>query len=144
MNKTEYIEFISTLQNTILNFIENYQLQSACKLPQNVDDDINWTINLGELFGNINILIESWKHASVNDKVNVCMISMYFQTYRDTEKLFLMSSGCVNPINGRFILRTRSNTAKTLLNDFNNVLELLSYDKEKQNTSTYSKFVSLN
>ena len=90
MNKTEYNEFVSAVQNMIFNFISEYDIPAACKLQQSNDDDIQWTLNLGKTFGSVNILIESWEHASYRGKVNVCFIPMKFHTYRDNEKLFLI------------------------------------------------------
>ena len=124
MNKTEYNEFVSAVQNMIFNFISEYDIPAACKLQQSNDDDIQWTLNLGKTFGSVNILIESWEHASYRGKVNVCFIPMKFHTYRDNEKLFSMRSGGVNPFDGKFVLRARSNAVKTLLNDFKEVLEI--------------------
>lgn len=132
MNKTEYNEFVSAVQNMIFNFISEYDIPAACKLQQSNDDDIQWTLNLGKTFGSVNILIESWEQASYRGKVNVCFIPMKFHTYRDNEKLFLIHSGSVNSFNGRFILHTRSNAVETLLNDFKEVLEIWSYTAQKK------------
>ena len=132
MNKNEYGNFVSTLQEMITNFINDYGISAACKLQENAKDDIQWTLNLGGIFGSVNILIESWEQASYMDKINVCAISMKFHTYRDNEKLFLMRSGGVNSFNGKFILRARSNAVETLLNDFKKVLEIWSYTAEKK------------
>ena len=132
MNKTEYNEFVSAVQNMIFNFISEYDIPAACKLQQSNDDDIQWTLNLGKTFGSVNILIESWEHVSYRGKVNVCSIPMKFHTYRDNEKLFLIRSGSVNSFNGRFILHTRSNDVETLLNDFKEVLEIWSYTAQKK------------
>ena len=132
MNKNEYGNFVSTVQEIITNFINDYGISAACKLQENAKDDIQWTLNLGGIFGSVNILIESWEQASYMDKINVCSISMKFHTYRDNEKLFLMCSGGVNSSNGKFILRARSNAVETLLNDFKKVLEIWSYTAEKK------------
>lgn len=142
MNKTEYYtKFVNEVQNMIFTFISDYNIPSSCKLQQNIDDDIQWTLNLGENFGSINIIIESWEHAKYNGKVNVCSIPMKFHTYRDNEKLFSMRSGGVNPFDGKFVLRARSNAVKTLLNDFSEVLTIWSYMKQKRTNNAY---VSLN
>ena len=141
MNKTEYNEFVSAVQNMIFNFISEYDIPAACKLQQSNDDDIQWTLNLGKTFGSVNILIESWEHASYRGKGNVCFILMKFHTYRDNEKLFSMRSGGVNPFDGKFVLRARSNAVKTLLNDFSEVLTIWSYMKQKRINNAY---VSLN
>lgn len=141
MNKTEYNEFVSAVQNMIFNFISEYDIPAACKLQQSSDDDIQWTLNLGKTFGSVNILIESWEHTSYRGKVDVCFIPMKFHTYRDNEKLFSMRSGGVNPFDGKFVLRARSNAVKTLLNDFSEVLTIWSYMKQKRTNNAY---VSLN
>ena len=132
MNKTEYNEFVSAVQNMIFNFISEYDIPAACKLQQSNDDDIQWTLNLGKTFGSVNILSESWEHASYRGKGNVCFILMKFHTYRDNEKLFLIRSRSVNSFNGRFILHTRSNAVETLINDFKEVLEIWYYTAQKK------------
>lgn len=133
MNKIEYYnKFVNEVQNMIFTFISDYDIKAACKLPQSADDDIQWTLNLGGIFGSINIIVESWERASYRGKVNVCSIPMKYHTYRDTEKLFKLRSGSVNEFNGKFVLNARSNAVESLLNDFKEVLSLWSYMKQKK------------
>ena len=132
MNRNEYNTFLSTVQTTIFDFVNDYNVGAACELPQHKGDDIRWTLNLGEIFGAVNIVLESWEHVNVKGKVNVCEILMRYHTYKDTKNLFLSPSGRIRASDGIFILRERSNAVETLLNALKGVIDIWAYPLTKK------------
>ena len=138
MNKKNYLKFIGEVQQMIFDFVNTYKVPACCKLQQTADDDIQWTINLGDLYGSVNILLESWKSASYKGKVNVLAIPMKYHTYRDKENIFESRfksvHGAVNEFNGKFVLNAFDNAQNELKNAFKEVLELWAYDKEIKST----------
>ena len=132
MNKKNYHKFINEIQQMIIEFVDIYKIPACCKLQQSNKDDIQWTLNLGDIFGSVNILLESWSNASYKGKVNVLSIPMKYHTYRDAEKLFSTQYGNVNEFNGKFVLNAFENASESLKNAFREVLELWAYDKEKK------------
>ena len=130
MNKKNYLKFASEIQQMIFDFVDKYNIPACCKLQQSAEDDIQWTLNLGDIFGSVNILIESWENASFKGKVNVLSIPMKYDTYRDTENLFKTRFGAVNSFNGKFVLNAFENAQNELKNAFKEVLELWAYGKK--------------
>ena len=136
MNKQNYKTFIASIQQMIFDFVRDNNIPSSCKISQTEEDDIQWTLNLGKMFGSVNILLESWDSASYQGKVNVLSIPMKFHTYRDTDNLFKTRYGAVNSFNGKFVLNAFENASESLKNTFSEVLGTWAYtrtEKEKKN-----------
>lgn len=145
MNKRDYKVFAASIQQMISDFVVANNIPSSCKIPldDSVDDYI-WTLSLGEDFGEVNIMVESWEHASYHKKVNIVSIPIRFKTYRDEKKLFETRYGSVNDFNGKFILSAFDNAADGLKMIFEGVLNIWALHSKYKNLKINESIVNLN
>ncbi len=123
MNKKQYNLFMSKIKMKLLNFVMTYRVNANHLFPQNDEDDEQWTIDLGEKYGKINILLEGWEMASYNGKVNIISIPMKFHTFRDIDNEFEMNGYTVNSFNGKLVPHYKIKDWKKCMNDFTNLLD---------------------
>ncbi|MDE6284255.1 MAG: hypothetical protein K2M17_00735, partial [Bacilli bacterium] len=122
--KKQYNLFMSKIKMKLLNFVMTYCVNANHLFPQNDEDDEQWTIDLGEKYGKINILLEGWEMASYNGKVNILSIPMKFHTFRDINNKFEMNGYTVNSFNGKLVPHYKVTEWKKCIKDFTNLLDI--------------------
>lgn len=133
MEKTQYDTFFNEIKNELIEFLFNYKIPFNCKFPQNENDDIQYTIQLGDKFGNVNILFESFNNLPYNErKSDTFTICIKFWNYQDNEKLFIFDSGQINDKDGTFILFSNENGLEGLKNDFREILKIWSKEQKEK------------
>lgn len=133
MKCEKYNTFISEIKYALNEFLFNYEIPFNHKFPQNENDDSQYTIDLGEEFGLVNILFESYDNLPETErKNNVYTICMRYHNPKCVKNLFNFDCGRVNEEDGTFILFSSENGLNDLKNDFNEVLKIWSeYQIEK-------------
>lgn len=124
MNKKQYNFFMSKIKMKLLNFVMTYRVDANHLFPQNDEDDEQWTIDLGEKYGKINILLEGWEMASYNGKVNILSIPMKFHTFRDINNEFEMNGYTINSFNGKLVPHYKVTEWKKCIEDFTKLLDI--------------------
>lgn len=132
MTKQDYLQFVNKVQNIIVDYVSNYAICANCQFPQNENEDIKWTILFGEMWGNVNILIESFNNIQQDEKeTNIYSINIKFVTYRDNERFFNYEFGNVE-YDGTMIMVAEEKDKERLINVFREIFEILCMDKDKR------------
>lgn len=142
MKREEYNNFINGIKTELLNFLFKYEIPFDCKFPQNENDDSQYTIDLGEELGKVNVLFESYNNLPKNEvKSNTFTICILYQKLNVPKTTFNFDCGAVNDKDGTFILFSSENGLEGLKNDFKSVLKIWSeYQVERNNILAYHSF----
>ena len=122
---------MSKIKMKLLDFVMTYRVDANHLFPQSEDDDEQWTIDLGERYGKVNILLEGWTVASYNGKVNILSMPMKFHTFRDIDNEFKTNGYEVNVFNGKLVPHYKVTEWKKMLDDVTDLLDKWSKDLKK-------------
>lgn len=143
INKETYNNFIGQLKSALIDFILEYNIKADCKFPQNENDDTQYTLFLGEKYGKVNILFESYSNLPKNEmESNTYIIPMKFHTYRDEKNVFNFDCGNVNSKDGTFILFSKENDLESLKTTFMDILQI--WIKENKRRDSNKVIISYN
>lgn len=142
MKRETYNNFINGIKTELNKFLFKYEIPFNCKFSQNENDDTQYTIDLGEDLGKVNILFESYNNLPKNEvKSNTFTICIRYQNLNTPKNTFNFDCGRVNEEDGTFILFSSENGLEGLKNDFKEVLRIWSeYQIEKNVILNYQSF----
>lgn len=134
MNKTTYNTFLSEIKTELVNFVIKYNIPADCKFPQDENDDTQWTLKLGDKYGNVNVLFESFNNLPNNEKEsNTFTISMKFWDCNENhKKVFNFDCGNINIQDGTLILFSKENGLEDVKSTFKHILEIWSKEHKER------------
>lgn len=134
MKKTIYNNFYAEIKRDLIEFLFKYNIAFNCKFPLNESDDFQYTINLGDKFGNVNILFESFENIPKNEKdSDTFIIPIRFCNYNETFKnVFKFDCGEINEQDGTLILFSKINGLESLRDTFTKILNIWSKEQKEK------------
>lgn len=134
MKKDTYTNFVNDIKQVLNEFLLKYDVPFDYFCPQNENDDVRYMINLGEKYGKVNILFESFINLPENEKnSNTFTIPMRFWDCNENhKKVFKFDCGQLNDEDGIFILFSKENGLESLKNDFKGILNEWSKEQKER------------
>lgn len=124
MTEKEYGYFLTDIQEMIAHYVKAYNLEAYCQMQQKKSDDIQWVINLGDFFGVVRIILESWDSVRFGkDSINDCSILMRFFNYKNEGDVLSSPYGVFSKREGVFILNAKCKDSDELKKSFQEILD---------------------
>lgn len=127
MKRETYNDFLNEIKTELNNFLFKYEVPFECRFPQNENTDTQYTIDLGDDFGKVNVLFETYDNLPESErKTETFTICMRYHNPKCAKNALNFDFQSFLNDDGTFILFSTQNGLNSLKNDFRGVLEMWS------------------
>lgn len=133
MKRETYNNFFNEIKTELNNFLFKYDVSFECKFAQDKNDDLQYTVNLGETFGKVNILFETYDNLPKNERESgTFTICMRYHNPKCPKNAFKRGFKQLLNEDGTFILFSSESGLESLKNDFREILNIWSKDQKEK------------